>query len=610
MSLVILILASWLAGRLLIRPGRFPLPLERLLFQLCLGFVMVATAVIAIGSVSLRAAFFCLLVFTAIGLASEGIQYSRMQPPPPEPKARRFSLVEILACAAGGVACLIALVGALAPATGWDAAVAHLALPAEYVRLGRIALLPGNEYSGFPHLVHSLYAIAFLAGGETNVQLLSWVFGVLCCGAVYALGCRVGTRETGILAGGILATAPIFYDQASTASIDLAFCTFTVMALAALSAWRQEGDDAGPGHRGFLVAAAVLAGASCGIRHTGYLVCVLLALAVFWRARGYRMQVTALFAAGVVAGALPWLGRSAWLVGNPFYPFFTSYLGSGVIPHRDIAGFAAHESIQGIDWRTLLMFPYDIVMRPQQFDGWAKSPGGLVLFLGIPGLFVGGRPARRLGLFALSGLVCFFFFQRYARYLLPFFAPMMVVAALAATRSRSLRPAALAALFVSFAFGLALDAGAVHFKIPVLAGLQTRDEYLESRVERYAAFRWVADNLPRDEALFSFDRRVYFFDRSAWQTDEGLKALRAERLEVQARWFAHCGIKWIFVPVTYIEESPGLHRAYLEMVTNWRLAPHYFRLHKSMELPREDGSVDRVELYEVRGDVDGGSGAE
>lgn len=599
MSLVILILASWLAGRLLIRPGLFSPPLERLLLQLCLGFACVATGVVLIGSVSLRAALFCMLAFSAVGLAWEGIQYSRMAPPPLAAKARRFSLVEVLACAAGGCACLIALAGAMAPATGWDAAVAHLALPAEYVRLGRIALLEGNEYSGFPHLVHSLYTMAFLAGGETNVQLLSWVFGVLCCGAVYALGRRAGERETGILAAAILATAPIFYDQASTASIDLAFCAFTLMALTALTAWRQDGTDDGGGHRGYLLAAAVLAGASCGIRHTGYLVCVLLTVAVFWRARGFRVQATGLFVLGVCVGALPWLGRSAWLVGNPFYPFFTGYFGGGSIPHRDIAGLAAHESIQGLDWRTLLLFPYDIVMRPQQFDGWAKSPGGLVLFLGIPGLLVGGRIARRLGLFTGSGLVSFFFFQRYARYLLPFFAPMMVVAALVATRSKPLRPAALTALFVSFGFGLVLDAGAVHFKIPVLVGMQTRDEYLSARVERYAAFRWVADNLPRDEALFSFDRRVYYFERSAWQTDEALKALRVESAETQAQWFAEHGIRWVFVPVTYIEESPGLHRAYLEMVTTWQQAPRFFRLHKAMELPRSDGRPERVELYEV-----------
>jgi hypothetical protein len=82
-------------------------------------------------------------------------------------------------------------------------------------------------------------------------------------------------RRVGFIAMAIFATTPIFIDQADTVSIDLLFAAFTAGALCALLAWRDEGMPVQ------LIACGLLAGASCGIRHTGFLVCVLLGV---WRA--------------------------------------------------------------------------------------------------------------------------------------------------------------------------------------------------------------------------------------------------------------------------------------------------------------------------------------
>ncbi|GAG44831.1 unnamed protein product, partial [marine sediment metagenome] len=230
-----------------------------------------------------------------------------------------------------------------------------------------------------------------------------------------------------------LATAPVFLDQAGTASIDLAFAALTAAALACLVAWFDEGKPA------WLALAAFLAGSSCGIRHTGYLVCLLLGLAVLCGKNPNRVRTTAGFAGLALAAALPWLVRSAVVAGNPVYPFLESVFSPGRLPDASITAFAAHPSIKGTGWKDLLRFPWDIIMRPGLYDGWTKSPGGLVLLLGIPGLVVGGKRSRWLGGFSVAGGVSFFYFQRLARYLLPFFVPMMVVAGVAACRLKGLR---------------------------------------------------------------------------------------------------------------------------------------------------------------------------
>lgn len=601
MALVILLVVSWAIGGRVLRGVDMPAGPQTWLYRLLVGFCGSGVIVLVTGSVSLSLAQGAMAALAALVLAYGIFSSRRHRPLENVPirvastPAAALGLLE-KACTVVILAALgMTFVGALAPVTGWDACVAHIALPMDYAREGRILLWEGNEYSAYPHLAHCLFAFMYSGSGEMAVSLLSWLFAALACLSAYVLGCRVLDRRCGIMAAAIMATSPIFFDQAGTPSIDLVFCAFTLAALSAFLTWRDEGDY------GWLWVSAFLLGSSCGIRHTGYLTCTLIGLACVWAVRQDKLRTAFWFGLIAILGAAPWLLRSAILVGNPFYPFFAEILGSKRMPHWAATALAAHPSIKATGLLELAMFPWNIVMRPEWYDGWTKSPGGLVLFLGIPGLIVGGRRARGLGVFSGGGLIMFFYFQRLARYLLPFLAPMMIVAALTPYRLKRLRSVAVAAILVSMAFGLALGAAAMHFKIPVALGLETQSDYLARRVERYAAFEWVNENVPRNETIFSFDRRTYYIKGRSYQNDEPLRRLCERPVTEQAAWFKAQGIQWVFVPVTYIERSPGHRAQFLDMVTAWKTNRHYFNLVKTVECPgvRSNG-VDCVEIYEVR----------
>jgi len=599
MSLLVLIVAGLVLGTWVLRPLRLQGGVEGAALRVLVGLILCAVLILVVGSVSLRASRLVLIGLAIAGLALE-LLYSRRgvkaAQTEPRPRCRRDVLEWIcLAAVAGGLG--LSLIGAIAPATDWDACVAHLALPMDYAREGRILLVPGNEYAAYPHLVHSLFAQVYFTLGELGANLLNWVFGALACAAAYGLGRRVQGRRCGVIAAAILATAPVFLDQAAAASVDLAFCGLTLAALLGLMAWRDEG------RTGLLLLAAFLAGGSCGVRHTGYLVCAFLAVGVFAVARGRRLRDAGAFAVAALVGAAPWLLRSAVLVGNPVYPFFISLFGPHDAAHWNVTALAAHGTIRGTGLGDLLLFPWDIVMRPEQFDGWTKSPGGLVLFLGIPGLVVGGRRARALGAFAGAGLVSFFYFQRFARYLLPFLAPMMVVAGAAVCRLTTLRHAVAGVLVAALGFGLALDAAAVHFKVPVILGLESRTDYLTRRVERYPAFKWASENLPSDEVVLSFDRRTYYLGGRTWQNDVPFQTLCDQSLPEQIAWMKAHDIQWVFLPVTYVEESRAYRGSMLEMLRKWRISRQHFTPVYEADLPRPRApGTERVEVYEVRYD--------
>lgn len=612
MSVVLIIAAAATLGSLALRPLRLVPGTEAWIHRLLTGLCLCAVLVAILGSLphGLDIAQTTFSAIALIGLVWGWQRYRNRTADnyakPNDPSEAPYALFDY-ACLTAILAALgLALISEMAPVTSWDSTVAHIALPAAYARSGRIYLESGNVYSAYPHLMHCLYTAAYYRGGEKPVTLLNWTVALLACGAVFCLGRRVENRRAGLIAAALLATAPIFMDQAGGVSIDLAFAALSVNALTASLTFCNIKDSRTPNNSSprlpWLVFAAFMAGSACGVRHTGYLVCALLFLGIPALGRTNRVKATLIFGSAAGLAASPWLIRSALLVGNPVFPFLLSWFPAHGIDHIAITSLGTHESVAktgGMSLLAFLRFPWDIVMRPSWYDGWSKSPGGMVLILGVPGLLVGGRRVRALGAYSIAGGACFFFFQRLARYILPFFIPMMIVAGVAAERLLPFRKAVRVLLVITFLYGLALHTAAVYFKVPVVLGLETRDEYLARRVERYPAFQFANRQLNDGGVILTIDQRSYYIDAPAYQNHWGLKAIRDWPPAQQRTWLRERGIKYVILPATFVKESGAL--ADLQpMLNGWRTDPAHFRLIETLNLPKIRGSgLDRVEIYEV-----------
>ncbi len=566
---------------------------ESTLYRMLLGLVTVALLTLIIGGVSLSAAWWVVAIAAVVGagLSGRDARAWRFRSPGSEP----LDWVEWASWAATLAGCGFAFVSALAPVTGWDAGVAHIALPADYVRSGRIELIAGNNYSAYPHLMHALYAVAYL-GGERDVSLSSWTFGVLACGMAFALGARLAGRKCGLVAAAIIATAPIFTDQAGAPSLDLAFTVTVLAAWHALTAWRKQEDT------GWLLLAGIVTGAGCGIRHTGYLVVALLLLFILAGANERRFHAAFTFACAAVVAAMPWAMRSAFVSGNPLYPFFASHFGASDLPDVDPASVLSHSSIQGTTLLGLVLFPFRVILDPLRYGGWTSSPGVLILVLGVPGLFVGGREARRLGLFSGLGIAAMYFFRRFARYLLPFFAPMAVVAALTVVRAKRLRPLLLTILLLGYGIGLAPGAAMTAIRFPAAVGIESRDAFLTERIERYPAFVWANEHLETEGTVLTLDPRGYYLDNPAFVNFEALKPLVAMNADQRLDWLRAHDIRYLFYPEAYVIESPAFRETgLLDVLNEWRADAMHFTLLTRMEVdrPRTEGT-EVVEIYEVR----------
>lgn len=569
-------------------------------YRVALGLAVLSLVVLAGGSVGLGTSWMlAAIAATAIAFVWGG----RGRSTPAQRRAVRWpgGPLEIGALAIVATALGFGLLQALAPSTSWDAAVAHLALPSDFVREGRIRILPGNAYSGYPLLIHGLYTYAYHFGGETSVQLVAWALAALACAMTFDLGRQLAGRRAGYVAAAIMASAPIFAEQAGVASLDVALAGVIAGALAQWLRWYDTLD------RRALALAGLLCGSACGIRHTGFLVGALLVAGTFIQGIcATRRPMAAGAASGTFAlaalfAATPWVLRSAIVTGDPFFPFFTEVFDSSRIHDTEITALGAHESIKGSGLWYFLSFPWNIVMHPERFDGWSKSPGGLVLILGVPGLFLGGPKARRLGAFSLCGMVAFYHFQHLARYMLPFFVPMMAVAAVPCVTPKWAR-VAVPVWVVGAAVGLTVFAAMVHFKVPAALGLEDREAYLTRRVERYPVFAYINRNLPKDAGILTLDPRTYYIDRPTFHNYDALKAMRDWPMERQLAWFKEQNLRYLVYPQAYLEESPGFgEKGYLDQFDVWRNDAGHFRLIERFELPRPNvGGTEIVELYEIR----------
>ena len=606
MNLLFLILAALTLGQCLCKGLRVESRIERWTLQALSGLAVCAVLTLATGMYSLSLSG---LTLAAVGVFGTGwrLVSARIATPGlgiPHWK-KSFSTDDFFGLekiAAGVLLAALAMtgLGILAPITSWDATVAHLALPASYAREGHIAVDPGNVYSGYPQFMHGLYALVYASGAERAAAALSWVMALLACGAAYALGRRLGGRRCGLLTAALLATAPIYADQAGTVSIDLAFAAYATIALVRLLDWM----DTHP--RRLPLDAALLAGAGCGIRHTGYLIAGLLFIAVLACARERRMHTATLFACMTALGTAPWLLYSIHATGSPVFPLLLGVFPPRGIEHIAVTGAATHGSVVrsgGLGLWGLLRFPWDIIMHPGHYDGWTKSPGLLVLFLGVPGLLMGGRRCRWLGAYSGAGLTAFYLFQRLARYLLPFFVPMMAVAALVEQRlSRPARMLAAVLLMASFAVGLGVHSAAIHFKIRAALGMEPRDTYLARRVERYLAFQYVEDQLPRDGAVLSLDQRTYFMQgHKTFQNHWALKRIATDSPEKQLAWLRAQGIRYVLYPKDFVRDSGAIAHDVGPMLDAWEKDAAHFAIVIALQTPGLRGAPpEQVDILEVR----------
>lgn len=417
------------------------------------------------------------------------------------------------------------LVIALAPPTDWDALVYHLTLPKTFLAEGGLVRMGYHAAAYYPINVETLYLLAMGIGGESAAMTLAWAGAGLAAWGILMLADRFSSRRIGWLAVILCFAAPTLHiGEYAHPEPYIAF--YMCAWLLSLDTWLRQPT------RASAALTAIFAAGVIGSRFTGLMVVPLslfLTAADWYSRRNQRPAGNRRSYATPAQGALAllaatllgsvWYIRNIWLVGNPFYPGFTSIFGgTPPLATRQVLGMIAEVHTLSA-W---LLYPLYLGMGPGRpvppgaFYHPALGPWFLAL---IPAAMFLGPVDRRLRGY-LWGLLAFSYVAYWAisdpRYVMPYAVPLILLCATGferlASSHRAYRVLLWALLCLSALPFVTLHAAKSASRLDLVLGLRERESFLESADPLFAAALYANRTLVPTDRLLLIARRPYYFD--------------------------------------------------------------------------------------------------
>jgi 4-amino-4-deoxy-L-arabinose transferase-like glycosyltransferase len=442
-----------------------------------------------------------------------------------------------------GVSLLLVFLAALAPPTAWDALVYHLTGPRLFVEAGRVGHHVDLPYLGFPQLGEMGFTLGILLLGDGVASLLHFGYGLLGVIITAALARRAFGQAVAWPAAALLLSVPSLVWLMSRSYVDVTLLFYATAAFYAFTRWRELRAE-GEAERSikWLRLMGVFCGLGAGVKYTALVIPVALGLSLLWTSRydGLRAVVGRIAQLGAITAvvALPWLVENWLTTGNPFYPFFLP----GVYwdawrawwYDRPGTGLAATAP-----WRLLIAPLEATVLGTEGGEPYDATIGPLLLAL-TP-LLVVVWPGLERKERAVAGHILLFLGLNYGlwlvglarsallvqtRLLLPIFSVVAILGAVALDRLTILRRPQLAVdwiarAVVSLTLALLLFSNLTTFlqvnPLPVITGLEGRDDYLARRLGTYQLAIRAVNGLPPDSrVVFLWEPRSYACQVDCW----------------------------------------------------------------------------------------------
>ncbi|MDR3620881.1 MAG: 4-amino-4-deoxy-L-arabinose transferase [Paludisphaera borealis] len=406
----------------------------------------------------------------------------------------------------------------LTPVTDGDALCYHLQVPKVFLIQESVFFDPDLHETVYPLTAEMLYMVALAFRGPIACRCIQWMLGLALAANATALA-RPSLGGRAWWAGMAALLVPAVTNGMTAPLNDVALAAF---GTAAIVAWVRLLDN--PARKAAILA-GVFAGLAAGVKYPALVLAALLVTGIVLRPLYERRRVAELgwskslrlaawfaFAAAAAGGA--WYLRAYVYTGNPVFPFFRSWFGSGL------------EEVLAPIKRPLPVTLWNIVtsigpltLEPHRFDSFAHQFGPIFLLF-LPALLLEKAPRRVLGLVLLGyGFLMVCMTQRQSmRFLLIAVGPLSVgVAYLAATwRERQTIPARVLATLLIAVLGLETCVAMTRAgrSVGTVLGRESSVQFLARCEPTFKVGRWVSEHLPRTARLIGQDHRGFYIPRN------------------------------------------------------------------------------------------------
>jgi len=439
------------------------------------------------------------------------------------------------------------LPGVTAPSIAYDDQVYHLTITRLYRETGRLGFLPDLPPANRPQSFHLFTTWISLIGSDVAIRTINGLLAP----AIAILLLLLTARALGPTAGACAALAWTLHPQVSwlarTAYTDL---LIVYLALAALfAAWRTavcRSKDVSTA----LLCLAVVAGYAAQVKTSGAIIAFLALFAGIFAVRlreDYAvssrtlMEQASWFCFGLLVIASPWYIRNWLMVGNPFYPHFSSlWAGGGHIPaphtafstvfHTPMPFVYLQETLldrfgMGRDPLALFLLPWNVTVHCHLHDAetsliYFDGQIGFVPLAIAPALLFrcfdrdAGRWFRIACAFAVVTVIGWAFGTHQIRFLLPTLGVFSILAGVLAGSGRGFAALTAALLLAALPHSISFSAMRNARIAPYTRGEVTAEAFLEQQLPFMGAYAFLNRSTASSaHVLPLFEERVYYLDR-------------------------------------------------------------------------------------------------
>jgi hypothetical protein len=514
---------------------------EKTLIGATLGLGLLSQAVMVIGflgwlkpwAISLILGLFWVIGFTELGDLVKSLGANR-------------NLLRDRPLLAGGLLVGLALLFwfTWVPPHQYDSLVYHLALPAAYIREGKIFNVDHLLYSHFPQNGEMFYTLGLLLGSDVLAQMFTWLGTFLSVWWLFEMAKRELPITVVLAACLLTVTHTGVMLLSTTAYVECLVMLWITAAVLSFLRWRMSSDFE-VSNRGWLALAGVFAGLGVGTKYYAGICPALIAsyLGIQWLkmkpwsqggsyVRSRALDVFAFSGAAFLFG-LPWLVKNAAMIGNPVFPFLykvfpvsgVDWGGAGAVGYFSM--LTEYHHAKGQFLKDLLSFPYLAASGSAKFGGGADVLGGhgwALLLAAFPAAVWAARRNQYLRA-ALIYCLCHWliWFQtgvilRFLTVLVPLLS-LLVAFGLYQLRealSSAWRPvlAAGVAGVIMTNLALFLYVNTIFDSLPLLLGLKSRRQYLSEKLDYYPCADFArARTKENDKILVVGEFRGYYVSR-------------------------------------------------------------------------------------------------
>ncbi len=352
------------------------------------------------------------------------------------------------------VSAVVNLLGALGPELGFDALWYHLSLPKIWLLRESIGFIPGPvfKYSVMPKLTELLYTAVLALFTSLPPKIIHYLFGLLTLVPLYQLSRPFLSRNYSLLVLVLFYSNLVVGWESTSAYVDLTRTFFEILALQLFITRKYT-------HSAVALGLAI----STKLVALSSLVIFILLLLSTKETRTKKIIASYLFFSMLIP--LPWLLFSYLSTGNPFYPLFSTILGTQIfsLNPRDL-------------WQLFTQ---------------SADPISPVYIITAPLLFIQkntrqGRGVIQIFIYAVIALLIWYISPRSggARFILPYLPAFSLLSVILISNSKDILVRRICICLILFlsAFSLLYRFVANYKNLPVILGRQTSTQFLQTRL--------------------------------------------------------------------------------------------------------------------------------